>query len=811
MLSLKLFGGASLERAGTPAGGRAARGHRLALLALLASGRTLTRDRVLALLWPESDTDRGRRFLSDTLYILRTALGEEVVLAPGDELRLNPAVLTTDVAEFERLITAGELEAAAALWTGPFLDGFHLNEGAEFEAWVEGERTRLAERYDAALEGLAAAAESGLRWDEAVVWWRRRAVRDPASGRVALRLMTALDRVGDRAGALQHARVHAALLRAEYDAEPEPQVTELAERLRREPAARMTVPVPLPATSIAGAAAALPAAPRKAIELPVLAPATREVCVPVAALAPRRWRSAAAAAAFLVMAGTGALTGRAGIAAAVGLASADAPASAPASSAAPERRSIAVLPFRNLSTEPERDYFSDGLAEELIGALGRVHGLRVAARTSSFAVGDELDARAIGETLGVATLLEGSVRRDGGRLRVGARLVDAASGYQLWSADYDRDLRDVFAVQDEIARAIVAALELTLEVPHAGTGGPAAARATPLIEAHDLYLRGVHLRNQLTNQGLSRAVDYFDRAIQLDSSYALAYAGKASALPALVWYRFLPRDQGLPAMRAATRRALELDPTLGEAHVAAGMLAFYFEWDWHGAERAFARAIELNPNDPHAHHMYANCLVAMGRVAEGIAARRRALALDPLSTRSGVMLARDLFIAGEHDGAIAQYLKVREIDSTSPLALGRGQEGSFGVGDVYARMGRDADAMREYLRLARLEAVPPEEIERMRRAFAAAGLAGYWRARLNFELRTGGTSPDPLRMASLTARTGDAEQTVRWLERAWRERSMALAFIGVTPVYDEVRGDPRVQAVIRRMKLPEAPTGRSAR
>ena len=311
-------------------------------------------------------------------------------------------------------------------------------------------------------------------------------------------------------------------------------------------------------------------------------------------------------------------------------------------------------------------------------------------------------------------------------------------------------------------------------------------------------------RNRLTNEGLSRAVDYFDRAIQVDSGYALAHAGKASAIAPLVWYGFLPRAQGLPAMRAAARRALELDGTLGEAHVAQGMLEFYFEWNWPAAEREFRRAIALNPNDQHAHHMQANYLVAMGRIEEAIAARRRALELDPLSIRTGMMLGRDYSLAGEYDRAVEQYRRTTEIDSTSPLALGTGQEGSFGLGDVYERQGRAAEAVAEYLRAAKLEGTPEGDIERLREAFAASGMPGYWRRRLELELRDSARPPEPLRIASMWTRIGDAERTAEWLERAYQERSVALPFLGVLPIYERVRSHPRIALILARMKLTAA-------
>ena len=232
MFSLKLLGGASVERSGSPVTGRAVRGHRLALLALLARGRPLTRDQVLALLFPESDTDRGRRSLSDAIYLVRIGLGEDVLLAAGDELRLNPERMTSDVAEFERLLDEGWTEDAIGAYTGPLLDGFHLADCAEFEQWLDGERSRLVARYSAGLERLAEGSEERKEWATAAGWWRRLAALDPANGRIAVRLMLALGAGGDRAGALQHARIHSTLLREEYEAEPDPELVALTERIR---------------------------------------------------------------------------------------------------------------------------------------------------------------------------------------------------------------------------------------------------------------------------------------------------------------------------------------------------------------------------------------------------------------------------------------------------------------------------------------------------------------------------------------------------------------------------------------------------
>jgi len=459
--------------------------------------------------------------------------------------------------------------------------------------------------------------------------------------------------------------------------------------------------------------------------------------------------------------------------------------------------SVAVLPFVDMSAAPEGAYFSDGLSEELITALSRIRGLRVAARTSSFALRDaKLDVRTIGDTLGVATVVEGSVRRDGGRLRVTAQLIDAASGYHMWSGEYDREVKDVFAMQDEIAEAIAGALRLTL-VDRAG--GAAARPANP--EAHDLYLRGTFLGNRLTRDAIAKAIAYFDQAIALDSGYALAYAGKASAMGPLFYFRLAPYEPGLEEMRSAARRALELDDQLGEAHVALGIIHFFYEWDWPAAEREFRRATELNPGDPHAFHMLANYLRAMGRVDDAIAARRRALELDPLNARTAITLGKDYVVAGQYDRAAEQYRHGIDIDSMNPLVLGLGPALPAGLGEVYERQGRYDAAVEEYVRVAARRGARPDELSALRRAHAAGGINAFWRRWLLFEERSSSGAPRALLVAAIHARVGDTTRAVEWLERAFRERDPGLVYLAANPEWEAVRAQPRVAALIERMKV----------
>lgn len=771
LLTLKLFGAATLEGPEGPVAARGTRGPRLALLALLAlnRGRPVTRDRVTALLWPEADPQRARAQLSDTIYLIRSTLGEGAIVAAGDDLALNPEGVTSDVAMFERLLAEDQREAAVGLVAGPLLDGFHLSGAADFDQWLSRERADLANQYAAALESLAEAADAAGQHPAAVRWWRRLAGHDPGSGRVALRLMRALDASGDRAGALRFARGHADVLREEFDAAPDPDVAAFEEQLRREPRSR----------SAPGPTQPLPASP--AAES--VSQGAEPDSAPVRSRRRLRWALAATPLVVLGLWWSGARLIR------------------PADARTAAVSSVAVLPFANLSADPEHAYFSDGLSEQVIAALSRVEHLRVAARSSSFALRDgTLGVRAIGDTLGVQTVLEGSVLRDGGRLRVTARLSDAASGYQLWSGQFDRELADVFAVQDEIARAIAGALELRL----AGRGA-AESPNPPGLEAYDRYLRGLYLRNSLSGNALRQAAAHFDQAIALEPGFALAYAGKASVIAPLMYFGEIPLDEGVAEMRSLTSRALELDPALGEAHVALGILKLFFEWDWEGAGRALRRAVALNPNDAHAYHHLANYLGAMLRTADAVAARERSIELDPLNARTRFVVAGEYLFIGQADRALEEYQRAFQLDPLNPLGLGLGPALPASAGIAHMAAGHTDEAVEDFLRVALLRNAVPRDLDAMRRAYAADGMAGFWRAWLDMDSRQSGGAPNTLRAASLHAVIGDTARALDGLERAFDERNPGLIYLRSSIGFAGLRNHPRVQGVLGRMKLPSSP------
>jgi TolB-like protein/DNA-binding SARP family transcriptional activator len=781
LLTLNLFGAPAITAGGAPLPGRATHGRRLALLALLACtrGRSLRRDRAMGLLWPESPTDRARAQLSDDLYILRSGLGEDVVRSAGDEIALNADAIRSDVAEFERLLEEEQPEQAVALVAGPLLDGFHLSDSPEFERWLDGERARLAARYAAALESLAEAAEAAGDFGTASGWWRRLAAHDPFCGRITLRLMRALDANGDRAGAIRHARVHTVLLREELDAAPTPEVVRFAERLRVDPPTR---PAPEPAGAQVTPAHALEAAGEA--DDAAVRPPTRPEPVSRTGLAGRsafRYATAAIALLALTIIAVRALTD----------------ATPQASRSAP---SIAVLPFVNLSAAPDNAYFSDGLTEQIIATLGGVEGLHVAARTSSFRLRDRaLDVRAIGDTLGVATVLEGSVRREGNRLRVTAQLIDAATGYHLWTEEYDRLPEDIIDVQAEIAGAIARALRLQLaQAPHTA---PA-----PDLEAYDLYLRALYLRNSLKPDELRQALQFFDRAIARESTFARAYAGKASVVAPAILFGYIPHEEGMSELRALVDRALELDPALGEAHTALGIVRLFWDWDWAGAERSLRRAVALNPSDAHAHHHLANYFNVMGLLEDALAARSRSLELDPLNPRTVAVLAADYLRVGDHERALELYRRVLKLDPVHPLLLGSGPWLPGGPGNVYEAQGRHQEAVDEYARLATLRGATPAEVDALRDAFASGGMPAFWRAWLEMDQRQMPDLQDPLRTAKLWLLSGDTTQAMDWLDRAFEERNPGLVMlrIGLPSSLDAMSSHPRVARIIAAMKLPRS-------
>jgi serine/threonine-protein kinase len=450
--------------------------------------------------------------------------------------------------------------------------------------------------------------------------------------------------------------------------------------------------------------------------------------------------------------------------------------------------SVAVLPFRNLSPDRENEYFSDGMTEELINALAKVPGLRVAARTSSFAFKDKQeDVRAIGERLGVRSVLEGSVRRSGERLRVSAQLVDASAGYQVWSETYDRGASDVFAVQEEIARSIVERLKSKLGL---ATGEAIVRRGTDDPEAYNLYLKGRYFWNRRTLESCRRAITYFEQAIARDPGYAPAYAGLADA------YVGRAKDE-MARAKAAAERAIALDDNLAEGHAAMARALFYHDWNWAGAEREFRHAIELNPFYPETHHVYSHYLIPAGRIPESLAASRRALDLDPLSVSMVAHVGWHLVYSGSFEESMPYSRAAIDMDGSFFAAR-------IHLGMALEALGRLDEAIEQFRRAGEISSESSESAGSLGHALAIAGRSVEARAVLDgLEARPAERAASPFDCAVVWAGLGEPDKVFEWLDRAADARLPAIVEIRADPRFRPVSSDPRFTALARRIGIPE--------
>ncbi|NIM52940.1 MAG: tetratricopeptide repeat protein [Gemmatimonadales bacterium] len=470
-----------------------------------------------------------------------------------------------------------------------------------------------------------------------------------------------------------------------------------------------------------------------------------------------------------------------------------APASAaPAVADGVERRSIAVLPFANMSDDPENEYFSDGMTEEIINALTQLKDLRVAARTSCFAFkGKTPDIGEVGAKLNVATVLEGSVRKAGNRLRITAQLVNVADGYHLWSERYDREMEDVFAIQDEIARAIADKLQVTLA---AGVTEPLVRPSTENLEAYDLYLRGRYFVNQ-GGEGPRTGLECFRHALACDPEYALAHAGIAEAYMWLGNTGILRPKEAMPKAREAAIRALELDETLAEAHLRLGWMSWTYDFEWSIAEKRFLRALELNPDLPQAHSGYGFHLASMGRIEESLSELRRGVELDPLAQIASTWLGQVLAFLGRFPDAIDQLRSALELDPTSWHA-----NDMLGMG---YRLNSNHTAAIEALQTAiALAGRHPWSLANLAQTYAASGSEAQAEA-IYDELvaRSRGEYVPPATLAFVGAALGRKDEAFEWLERAYEERDALLVWLKILPPYDPLRDDPRFDVLLEKMGL----------
>jgi TolB-like protein/Tfp pilus assembly protein PilF len=463
--------------------------------------------------------------------------------------------------------------------------------------------------------------------------------------------------------------------------------------------------------------------------------------------------------------------------------------------ATPDSSSIAVLPFVNLSSDKENEYFSDGLTDDLIDALTKVRGLRVVARGSAFQFkGKSPDVRTVGRQLNVAAVLEGSVQRSGDRLRITAQLSSVADGYHVWSQTYDRRLADVFAVQDEISRAIVGALEIRV----AGNPGRRLVQSsTQDLEAYNLYLQGRFHLNKWRPESARKGIEYFAQALRKDPGYAPAYTGMADSYTWLGVFGWSEAREAMPQARQAADRALQLDETLPAAHVSLGYVKALYDWDWPGAEREFKRAMELSPGDADVHFAYSvTYLSPLGRLDEALTEIQSAVALDPLSPYKITAAGMIYTYRREYDKAAEQYRKAIELDPSFYHAYDelRGVETMRGRPDAVEAVIREMRAAFPNMddtparaRLAAQQAKPAE----------ARRLVERWLEECERTHRPG----KACYAAEIYACIGEKDLAFQWLDKAYEERNPLLAYTKVMPYYDSLGGDPRFHALLRRLGL----------
>lgn len=461
------------------------------------------------------------------------------------------------------------------------------------------------------------------------------------------------------------------------------------------------------------------------------------------------------------------------------------------------RNSIAVLPFVNTSADVENDYFCDGLAEELLNALAKIEELKVAARTSAFSFkGKDVNVSQIARTLNVNTVLEGSVRKSGARLRILVRLVNAADGFQIWSERYDREMQDIFDVQDEITLSVVDALKVQLLGEEKAV---VLKRYTDNTEAYELYLKGRYHYNKHTPEGWIRAIQYYEQAVEKEPDYAPAYAAMTVALVFAWFFGVLPPRETVAKCKAAAKRALEIDDRLDESHCALGRIGFYYEWDWMKGERGYRRALEINPSSAQGHLGLGMILVSRERFREAIREGRRAVELDPLSLVTNLYMGWIYFFAESHAEALEQVAKMIEIEPRF--------HGAYWLkGTVQLAQGKFAEAV-EALEMSQKLGGNPIAKGYLGCAYARAGRREEALGVLDqlLAMRAERRS-EAFTIARVQSALGDQDKAFEWLSKAIDERNGEIVLFDVGSKVEKgnvwgenFRADPRFAALLRRI------------
>ncbi len=460
----------------------------------------------------------------------------------------------------------------------------------------------------------------------------------------------------------------------------------------------------------------------------------------------------------------------------------------------PHIQSLAVLPLVNLSGDVEQDYFADGMTEALTTDLGKVSALRVISRTSAMRYRrTKKSLQEIAQELRVDAVVEGTVARSGGHVRITANLIQVSPEKHVWAESYEGEVGDILTVQGEVAQAVAHEIQVKL-TPQEQKLLAGARPVNP--EAHDAYLKGRYFWHKGTPDGLDKAIRYFQEAIGKDPSYPLAYSGLADCYVEWVPGRPSPKEL-MPKAKDAAVKALQLDENLAEAHNSLAGVELLYDWNWSAAEREFKRAIELNPNYSTAHEWYAHYLVAMGRLDESIAEATRSLELDPFSPTTNDYAAWLFYLARHYDLAIQQSRKMLELDPNFAW-------GHYTLGLAYEQTGRSGEAVQEFLKADELFGASPDRVTELKEVYRVSGVRGYWQKELAFAQENSKHFYfSNMRVASICVRLGEVNDAFEWLEKGYAEREVLLTYLKVDPYWDDIRSDPRFRDLVRRVGLPQ--------
>jgi serine/threonine-protein kinase len=473
----------------------------------------------------------------------------------------------------------------------------------------------------------------------------------------------------------------------------------------------------------------------------------------------------------------------------------DAVRDASAAGAAPRLSSVAVLPLENLSGDPGQEFFADGMTDTLIATLARIRALRVISRTSVMHYkGARRPLPEIARALRVEAVVEGSVQRSGDRVRITATLVDAAHDSTLWAQSYEREVRDVLALQSEVARAIAEEIRARL-TPEERERLAHPAAVDPRVLEHVLHAR--FFLNRRTAPAIERALELFGAALAIDPRDVAARTGVADAWNLFGVFRLRRPGEAFPRAREAAERALVIDPECAEAHTALGFAALFHDWDWDRAERSYRRALATQPGCVSAHHWYADLLATRGRFDEAIEQAKAARELDPLAPIAGQTHASVLYFARRYDEAIALVQELLAVHPEFPLLR-------LDLGRLHDALGRPEEALRAFEQAARMNGAEPEETAPVATAYARLGRRAAAEAvigRMRAAAETSGRFLPPYTIANVYVAMGDPERAFEWLERAFEERDPMMVYLDVHPRLDPLRGDPRFDHLRRRVGL----------